>query len=629
MTEFSESQLWKVGPDWLGDESKWPVWTATQALVLGVERVDEESVNLNIAADDISSIIDQTRFSRLSKLFRVTAWINRFVRNCQPDRYSRIVSPLTTAEVTAAEKSWIRSHQAEHFQEELTYLKSGQVLRRPGLVRQLDLLLHADGIIRCGGRLENVEMAETVRHPILIAKSNHFSKLVILSFHFQMHHGGVNTTVAAIRQSYWIPSARQQTRAVLRKCVPCLKVSGPSYQAQDHATLPGERVIGSEAFAVTGVDLTGAYFVKNDSLPGREEKVYIALFTCAASRAVHLELVEDLSASSFIEALRRFANRRSTPRIIISDNATNFTSTAEDIKVIFESTQVADFCSQKRIQWRFIVKRAPWHGGFWERLVGLTKSALKKTLGRTKVTASELRTIITDVEAVMNDRPLTYISPDLKDREPLTPSHLVYGRRIVGLPIRATEDEDDTDFIYDARPNELSKRVTRQAKVVHEFWKFWQLDYLTALREHHQGTSGQIKETIRAGDVVLIHNESSRMQWKMAIVESLIRSADGIARSATVRIGTSISSRPITKLYPLEVNEKEDVDSSQQDLMTVMEPTIAKDFISVATGTRPVLSEQQGSTSGQHPGGSRPVRKAAEKAKQLIAQLAEDEEEEE
>ncbi len=125
-------------------------------------------------------------------------------------------------------------------------------------------------------------------------------------------------------------------------------------------------------------------------------------------------------------------------------------------------------------------------------LVGLTKSALKRSLGRAKTIASELSTIITDVKLVMNDRPLTYISPDFKDREPITPSQIVYGQRIVGLPLKTTDADDNGDFSCSARPIKLSKRVARQAKIIHGLWKFLQLDYLTALRENHVGTFGPI-----------------------------------------------------------------------------------------------------------------------------------------
>ena len=94
--------------------------------------------------------------------------------------------------------------------------------------------------------------------------------------------------------------------------------------------------------------------------------------------------------------------------------------------------------------WRFIPKRAPWYGGFWERLIGLTKSTLKKVLGRTFISLISLQTIIVEIEAVLNDRPLTYVSSDMSDPEPLTPAHLLYGRRIISLPYpRMDKDEND------------------------------------------------------------------------------------------------------------------------------------------------------------------------------------------
>ena len=304
-----------------------------------------------------------------------------------------------------------------------------------------------DGIIKCGGRLDNADIAEETKHPVLLPKSDYFTRLIIQDIHRRAMHGGVSTTVASLRHSFWIPSARQQVRAVLRGCVICTRLNGRAYVAPDPPSLPKERVWNQPPFTGTGIDLTGALYVRDDAA---EKKVYVALFTCTSSRAVHLEVVENLSAVEFRDALRRFANRKSTPRIIFSDNATNFTSSAGIIRQLMESEEVNQFCSSRAIEWRFIIKRAPWYGGFWERLIGLTKSTLKKVIGKRMLSTNELRTIITDVEAALNDRPLTYVSTDRADDEPITPSHLLFGRRIIPFPVENLPDDiNDPSFSPD------------------------------------------------------------------------------------------------------------------------------------------------------------------------------------
>ena len=228
-------------------------------------------------------------------------------------------------------------------------------------------------------------------------------------------------------------------RRLLRKCVPCRKTSGKAYPSQDHHLFPR---IEPKPFEVTGVDFTGALYVRDH---GTESKAYICLFTCGLSRAVHLEVVQDLSVETFLQALRRFAARKSLPRLLLSDNASTYVSAAKELQQLFTSHKLEESLSTKGIQWRFIPKRAPWYGGFGERLIGLTKTVLKKVLGRSFITFEALQTLEVEIKAVLNDRPLTYLSADMNDPDPLTLLHLLYGRRITSLPHTIVEVDGITD----------------------------------------------------------------------------------------------------------------------------------------------------------------------------------------
>ena len=158
-------------------------------------------------------------------------------------------------------------------------------------------------------------------------------------------------------------------------------------------------------FTVTGVDFTEALYVQ---INRAESKVYLCLFTCTTTRAIHLEIVTNLSTKTFLLAFRRFVNRKSLPQIIVSDNGSTYLSTAKELKKLLSSRSLMESLSQHGIIWKFILKRAPWYRGWWERLIGLTKSALKKTLGRAHVSLMVLETLVTEIEAVLNDRPLMY-----------------------------------------------------------------------------------------------------------------------------------------------------------------------------------------------------------------------------
>jgi hypothetical protein len=236
---------------------------------------------------------------------------------------------------------------------------------------------------------------------------------------------------------------------------------------------------------------------------------------------------------------------------MVSDNGSTYLSAAEELKRLFQSTSLKEAFNRRGVEWHFIPKRAPWYGGFWERLIGLTKTVLKKVLGRGHVTLSSLQTIIVEIEAVLNDRPLTYVSSDIEDEEPLTPSHLLYGRRITSLPHPIVEDDEINEPNF-GNMSEITRRAQIQALILQHFWSQWKAEYLTSLREFHK-TTGKNNQTIRVGEVVLIHDDSPRIKWKLAVIEDLITGNDGLIRAANLRTSTGQTNRPIAKLYPLEV----------------------------------------------------------------------------
>ncbi|XP_045206090.2 uncharacterized protein LOC123558274 [Mercenaria mercenaria] len=339
---------------------------------------------------------------------------------------------------------------------------------------------------------------------------------------------------------YWIPTIRQCVKSLLRKCTICL--------APDPPSLPTYRVKNSSPFAVTGIDFSGALYVRGES--GRESKTYVCLFTCAATRAVHLELVHDLTDDSFMQAFRRFVSRRSFPRLIISDNATTYHAASNTLNKMFESQTLKDQLNSTGTEWRFIPNRSPWFGGWWERMIGLVKTTLKKVLARSFVTYGSLQTILTEIEAVLNDRPLTYVTSDTSDPEPLTPPHLLYGRRIT------TPGDYSAIQNVNSNHNTANKQVRIQRELLNRFWERWKTDYLTSLRERHT-QSGQNKQTIKVGDVVQVHEDCPRLRWKLAVVEELMPGKNGLTRSAMIRTGSGLTTRAIKKLYPLELNENE------------------------------------------------------------------------
>jgi len=286
-------------------------------------------------------------------------------------------------------------------------------------------------------------------------------------------------------------------------------------------------------------------------------------------------------------------------------------SAAEDLRALFESSTIQEGLGRQGVEWRFIPCRAPWYGGYWERLIGLTKNALKKTLGRAYVTLSSLQTIIVEIEAHLNNRPLTYVSSDLNEPEPLTPSHLLYGRIIDTVPHSATTEDEVTDEDFQEAGsklhNTLSKKAKAQALIIQQFWNRWKREYLTSLRETHSANNGTTKERIKVGDVVVVHDDVPRLKWQLAVVKELQRGQDNAVRSAIIRTVNGVTSRPIVKLYPLEVNAESETVRDSEDVSDGREDCTPD--TSISDNSRPKLP-------------SRPQRTASVKARAQVTDWA-------
>ena len=238
-------------------------------------------------------------------------------------------------------------------------------------------------------------------------------------------------------------------------------------------------------------------------------------------------------------------------------------------------------------------KCAPWYGGFWEWLIRLTKASFKKVLGRLYVSLLDLQTIIVEIKAILDDRPLTYVSPDLKDPEPLTPSHLLYGRRIVSLPHPITEGDEISDPDYGS-DSEVKGRARTITVLLNNFWRRWRTEYLTSLREFHR-TTGNNSQTVKKGEIVLVHDDAPRASWKLVVIEDTITGHDGLIRAVDIPTGSGKTNRPISRIYPLEITSKIDAEPVSSD----------------ATDSQDKLDSERNQRNTSQPQDIRPTRQAS------------------
>ena len=365
------SSLWLRGPEWLlspsDSSADGQLFVTSEELAEGGsedgESTDRESSS-QVGADgsgtravlvsqpDVETrdrVFPIERWSTLTKAVRVAAWVRRFVENVRlPESSRELSAELSYGELCRGKADLIRQTQRASYPDECSALEKGKMVPKSSPLYRLTPYLTEDGLIRMKGRLQMSDLSADEKHPVILPRC-HLSLLIVRFQHRLMCHAGVGTMLSALRRTYWIISARRIAKSVKRECVACQRRHSPPC-CEPAGPLPRVRVTESSPFSVTGIDFAGPLYSVDQ--PGK--KFYICLFTCATTRAVHLELTDSLSLPAFVLALRQFAARRGWPAIIFSDNAATFGACA---------TRLKDTMADVAAEWRFIVPSAPWYGG--------------------------------------------------------------------------------------------------------------------------------------------------------------------------------------------------------------------------------------------------------------------------
>ena len=388
--------------------------------------------------------------------------------------------PLTSSEIDGAEKMCVLYVQKKNFKDVYEAITTG---KSNNLKKQLGLYLDNDGLLRCKGRIDQADVNESARHPILLpnglAGSTRFINKSL--------HSGVSQCLSQLRYKYWIPHGRATVRSVLRKFMVCRRHEGGPYKMPLMAPLPKTRVTEADAFSRTVLDYLGPMFIKTSD---GERQVWVCLFTCLVTRAMHLELLLDMSADEFLLGFRRFVSQRGTPVEILSDNAQQFKTATKTLDFVWRHVikcpEVQNHVSNSGVKWTFIIELAPWMGGFYERLVSLVKRALRKTLNRKLLSLVQLQTVLKEVEATVNARPLVFDGEDIDSTITLTPRHFLTLNPTIGVP-DLEYDNNDMDYNpYESSAERLLQTWKKGQRLLNVFWKIWRDEYLLSLRERAQ-----------------------------------------------------------------------------------------------------------------------------------------------
>ena len=547
---LAESRLWWEGPLWLSEnDDLWPpLRTSRFAQPINNNNTRINCLTTNVVPYTAAHPID--KFSKLTPLLRALARARRLLK--RKDHSTPIMSPLAPTELRHEFLVLVKLSQQHDFASEIQHLQHGHCAPKSSTIHTLDPFLDSLGILRVGGRLRNSTLPDDEKHPVILHGRNALATLVIGWAHEQSVHGGFRLTYCRAIQRAWIIGGRARVRDYIKKCVVCaIARANPLKQAM--ASLPSARVTPEPAFLHTGVDYAGPFQVLRSKGRGiRSSKGYIALFVCFSSKAIHLELVGDLTSSSFLGALSRFVNRRGKPAEIWSDNAKCFKGADFELQRLlqdasFDWEKVSSNLAEQGIKWQFIPPSAPHFGGLWEAGVKSVKSHLQRIAGPRNLTYEEFSTLLASIEGVLNSRPLTPITGEIDDLEMLTPAHFLIGRSLISIPepIAATTIDHATHW-------SLVKTLRDQ------FWTRWSKEYLNTLQQRSKWT--RPRANLRVGDVVIIIDPAllkSNGRWPLGRVIEARPGSDNLVRVATVRTETSTYTRPITKLAYLPVNHSD------------------------------------------------------------------------
>ena len=552
---------WILGPQWLCDTKKIQADTLCFPLIEPDCDVEVRPLSINVSVKPESNGLGTERFERFSSwksLIRAVMCLQRLVNMCKTRTNSQLDNWSHSDAIQKAELLVLKELQQECFLKDIKLLSEKKQLSKDSRIAHLAPFLDENGLLRVGGRINAAinQLPAKEINPIILPKGSHITTLILRNFHEKTKHQGRLFTEGAVRSGgYWAIGAKRMISSLIHNCVTCRRLRR-SREIQKMADIPPERLTPGPPFTSIGIDTFGPWEIVTRKTRGgaANSKRWAILFTCLVSRAIHIEIIEEMSSSSFINALRRFLALRGPVKLIRSDRGTNFIGASEEMKIDtikVENGPVQQFLQTSGITWKFNVPHASHMGGIWERMIGMTRKILNSMLleSRSKTLTHEvLVTFMCEVCAIINSRPITPISTDPDEPMIISPYMILTGK-VDFLPV--VSDSLDIKDIHRAQ----WKHVQVLADI---FWRHWRKDYLNILQSRRIWKNKH--SNIKVGDVVIIRDTVvNRNYWPMGVIERTFESDDGLVRKVEVRIirdgKPTLFTRPVHELVLL-LNEQ-------------------------------------------------------------------------
>ena len=508
----------------------------------------------------IKGLFDQT--SSWPRLQKTTSWFVKFLLLKCPSarKYFRIfrelpqgsetINYVTVAETKVADLFWIRLAQQLTWSNELEWVKTRLHIRESAKFMQLQPYVGADNILRSVSRLVLSEIlpSETTK-PIMLPRHAPIIEKYVLHLHKMLGHTGPSQTMYFIRRQFRLIGGKCELRRILHMCT-TRNCNKPIPLSQRIAPLPSFRIDHYTPWDQVACDFFGPIGVKHvcaikDCPHPATAKSWGAIFTCMQTRAVHLELVLDMSTATFLRALMRLISRRGAPSFIWSDNAKTFKSAQKQLQRLYNDIdweEVREACAKKSITWEFGISKAPHSNGVVERMVKTTKEALKVTLASASLPPDQLQTVLCEAEAVVNDRPLAAVAESEDSELTITPAMLCIGRNISALPFDHTNSQVDDQF---------TRMWAYRKTLLMQFWKRWRRDYL--LSNELSRFQSNNSPSLEKNQVVLLNEKNlAKGKWCLARVLDVTIGRDGRIRRVKLRTKSGELERHINQIALLE-----------------------------------------------------------------------------
>ena len=520
-----------------------------------------------------------SKYSDLLRLLKITALVFRFlskllikIKSKNINKFEKIILKLpifqfswfnfsesnnnkfvSVFEMKRAKLFWVYITQLAHFKNEMITLNNGSNLIKSSDILKLDPFLE-DNLLRVGGRIQNSLLNHEQKHSLIVPKDCAFLKLLIRYYHQKTLHGGVTLTLATLRQEFWLINGRNLVRSYIFKCHECIRYKA-NLNSQKMGILPPSRVQRPEKpFINTGIDYAGPYKILRYRGRGSATyKAYIGIFVCMATKAVHLELITGYSSDDFIAAFRRFTSTRGPCTGLFSDQGTTFIGADKALKELYmaSSSHMQELQAQLTCEgttWSFNPPGAPHFGGLWEAAVKSVKYHLRRVLGDHTLTFEEFYTLLKQIEACLNSRPLLPLSDIPTDGQFLSPSFLLTQSNSFIVP-------EPSYLGTNIPPMERYKQIQ---KLLQEWWESWSREYLQSLQERQKWR--QNKRNLLIDDIVLVSNETlPPSKWPLGRVIKIYQGSDELTRAVEIKTASSILKRPVHKLVLLQKSDSANI----------------------------------------------------------------------